>query len=161
MKNKQTNQQVKKEKGFSLIELVIVIAIVAALSAIVLIQGGKMFGEGSKQGVIQDVAVAIPSAVGICSKIHRGNLTSCTKASLMRKAATLETTTACGDSWTLGTASDTEVELKYPLTSCGDADDIGNEVVEYVKELPRISTDTAKTKYTSGDKTLIITYLKK
>ncbi|CAB5507995.1 hypothetical protein AZO1586I_2270 [Bathymodiolus thermophilus thioautotrophic gill symbiont] len=51
--------------------------------------------------------------------------------------------------------------MTYPLTSCGDANDIGDEVIEHVKRLPRISTDTSKTNYTSGSKSLKITYLRK
>ncbi|CAB5495786.1 hypothetical protein [uncultured Gammaproteobacteria bacterium] len=152
------NHKKIKQQGFSLVELVIVIAIVSALTALVLVAGGKMFS--SKQEVIADTAIAIPSAVSVCAKLHRSDLSSCNKSSLMRKVSTLEDKTACGDTWTITTSS-TEVTLTYPLTSCGDANDIGDEVVEHVKRLPRISTDTSKTNYTSGSKSLKITYLRK
>jgi hypothetical protein len=80
----------------------------------VLVAGGKMFS--SKQEIITDTAIAIPSAVSVCAKLHRGDLTTCNKSSLMRKVQTLEEKTACGDTWTIA-ASATEVVLTYPLTS--------------------------------------------
>jgi prepilin-type N-terminal cleavage/methylation domain-containing protein len=154
IRGKMINNKKIKQQGFSLVELMIVLAIISTLTIIVLVAGGKMFS--SKQEIITDTAIAIPSAVSVCAKLHRGDLTTCNKSSLMRKVQTLEEKTACGDTWTIA-ASATEVVLTYPLTSCSDADDIGSEVIEYVKELPRISTDISKTKYVS--KSLQITYL--
>jgi len=158
MKNSKTMHKNKKQSGFSIVELSIVLAIIAAAVAVILFSGSKMFGEAKKTAVLNDTAVAIPAAISICSSIHRGDLSSCNKDSLMRKAPTLETETACGDSWTI-VASSTKVVLTYPLDSCESKDNIGNEVVEYVKELPRI--DATNTSYTSSSSDLKITYLRK
>ncbi len=158
MNNLKTTNNNKKEGGFSIIELVMVLAIIAAATAVILFAGSKMFGQAKKTQVINDTAVAIPSAISICSSIHRGVLSSCNKDSLRRKSQTLESTTACGDIWTV-VATATKVVLTYPLDSCESKNDIGNEVVEYVKELPRI--DTTNTNYTASSSDIKITYLKK
>jgi hypothetical protein len=50
-----------------------------------------------------------------------------------------------------------KIVLTYPLDSCSGKDNIGNEVVEYVAELPRI--DSTGTRYNSPK--LTITYLRK
>jgi fatty-acid desaturase len=54
----------------SLVELMIVLAIISTLTIIVLVAGGKMFS--SKQEIITDTAIAIPSAGSVCAKLHRG-----------------------------------------------------------------------------------------
>ncbi|CAB5495701.1 hypothetical protein BTHERMOSOX_1003 [Bathymodiolus thermophilus thioautotrophic gill symbiont] len=152
------DEKTMKQRGFSLIELVIVIAIIAVLSVVVLFSGSQMFSEGTRRGVLIDTTVAIPAAINLCSKIHRGDLSGCNKESLMRKVPTLDEKTACGDLWSIAPADD-QVVLTYPLTSCEDRKDIGEDIVEYVLELPRISKPS--TAYTNSDFTIRITYLKK
>jgi prepilin-type N-terminal cleavage/methylation domain-containing protein len=152
------SKKITKQSGFSAIELMLVLAAISVFTMVVLFSASKFFGEGSKTQVINDTAVSIPSAVARCSKLHKGNLTSCTKASLLRKAPTLEATTACGDIWTVAPSA-TKIVLTYPLDSCSGKDNIGNEVVEYVAELPRIDSTATGTRYNSPK--LTITYLRK
>jgi competence protein ComGC len=160
MKNRKNNIQIqnKKQSGFSIIEFVLVLAAVVSITALIIFSGTKLFGQGAKTQVITDTSVTIPSAVAICSRIHKGDLSKCSKESLLRKSQTLEEKTVCGDNWTIVASAD-EVVLTYPLVSCADKDDIGNEVVEYVGQLPRIDTSTSKTNYTSPN--IKITYLRK
>lgn len=155
-KNKQSGYTIAEFAGVGVLAVIVVLGVYTGVA--------KLSSIPTKTAVMAEVLNHIPSGILQCTKINRGDMTTCTADNIIQKVSSLETgaKTPCGDTWTFATAAADKVVLNYFLTSCEDKDSLGEELLEVVKKLPRIDkTTTGATSYDSANSKLKVTFLKK
>jgi prepilin-type N-terminal cleavage/methylation domain-containing protein len=155
--NKTTNQSTKAQKGFSLIELSMVISVIALL----LIAANFAFNSVKRNLDVQEVTEALEfhfvTAVQQCQN-RRGNrnLTSCgTVAAITAVSPLASATTPFGDTWGVAVpaAIGSPLVVTYPLDGADDSDALGADLAIKLSAINGVNAV-----FTAANDDIVVTY---
>jgi prepilin-type N-terminal cleavage/methylation domain-containing protein len=155
--NKTTNQATKAQKGFSLIELSMVISVIALLLIAANFAFTSVQSNLAVKQVTEELEFYFPVAVQQC-QYRRGprDLTECDTVAQITAVSTLSSdATPFGDTWTVAavTAIGNDLIIVYPLTNAPNPDALGPDLETKLDLINRVSAT-----YAAGSDTITVTY---
>ena len=143
-----------KQKGFSLIELILALAIISVLAVVVYNMGASSSGSIAHSQVKEETKAFFPIAVKNCLSRVRGDLSGCTASKIQTISISplTSTTTPCGDTWSV-TSTAPSIVVVYPLDQCIDNDSFGADLATDLSVFHKISAV-----YDNSTNDLTITY---
>jgi prepilin-type N-terminal cleavage/methylation domain-containing protein len=155
--NKTTNQATKAQKGFSLIELSMVISVIALLLIAANFAFTSVQSNLAVKQATEELEFYFPVAVQQC-QYRRGtrDLTECdTVAQITAVSALSSNATPWGDTWTVATvtAIGSPLIVTYSLDSAPNPDALGPDLATKLNLINRVSAA-----YTASSNTIAVTY---
>jgi prepilin-type N-terminal cleavage/methylation domain-containing protein len=141
--NKTTNQSTKAQKGFSLIELSMVIAVIALLLIAANFAFTSVQNNLAVKQATEELEFHFPIAVQQC-QYRRGprDLTECDTVAQITAVSTLSSdATPFGDTWTVAAVTTLGAPLivVYPLDSAPNPDTLGPDLATKLNLINRVS----------------------
>lgn len=111
--------KIKKQGGFSIVELLVVIAVITVLTLAIYSGKDAIYAKNNRSLVQKELQIYFPNAVLECNIYYR-TLIGCDKDRIVELSALQNTNTVFGDTWSVVDSAN-EIVVTYPLTSADNA----------------------------------------